>query len=80
MYDLNALNEYYSTLSFFALYGRSLERDSAAPLIHYTLCVCLRAMFMHIPMGDLQCSLDVNFDISNLSFEPEDKIKMGSCL
>ena len=35
---------------------------------------------MHIPMGDLRSSLDMNFEISNLSFEPEDKVKMGSCL
>ena len=25
-------------------------------------------------------NIDVNFEIFNLSFEPEDKIKMGSCL
>ena len=30
--------------------------------------------------GDLHRSLDVNFEIFNLSFEPEDNIKMGSCL
>ena len=30
--------------------------------------------------GDLRCSLDVNFEMFNLSFEPEDKIKMGSCM
>ena len=55
-------------------------KSTPAPLIHYTLCVRLRVMFMHIPMGDLRCSSDVNFEIFNLSFEPEDKIKMGSCL
>ena len=31
-------------------------------------------------MGDLPSSLDMNFEISNLSFEPENKVKMGSCL
>ena len=35
---------------------------------------------MHIPMGDLRSSLDMNFEIFNLSFEPEDKVKTGLCL
>ena len=58
----------------------SPERDFAAQLIHYTLCVGLRVMFMHIPVGDLRSSSDMNFEIFNLSFEPENKVKMGSCL
>ena len=31
-------------------------------------------------MGEFRSSLCVNFWIFNLDFEPEDKIKMGSCL
>ena len=30
--------------------------------------------------GEFCSSLYMNFEIFNLSFEPEDKIKMGSCL
>ena len=32
------------------------------------------------PLGEFRTSLYMNFWIFNLDFEPEDKIKMGSCL
>ena len=35
---------------------------------------------MFVPIRDLHSSLDMNFEIFNLSIEPEENVKMGSCL
>ena len=51
--------------------------------IHYRTCtlhvLCVYNLYIR-PMGEFRSSLYMNFWIFNLDFEPEDKIKMRSCL
>ena len=43
-------------------------------------CTCNCKIFTRNQWGEFCSSLYMNFRIFNLDFEPEDKIKMGSCL